>query len=143
MDKVVEKLDRNMKIIVIPNSPSVNFKRIAMNHDATGNFSVQEIYRAWETTGNEAIVFVPFFELQDGSIWVYRYSAPILNEQLFSKARIIIGLNLLSEIQIEPGYDTNGELLLLAEANPNIFQHIISIEPKLISYELANYTHSA
>lgn len=143
MDKVVNLIDRKKKIIVIPNSPLVNFERIAMNHSREDNFSVQEIYRAWATTGNEAIVFVPFFELYDGSVWVYRYCAPIVNEQLFSKARNIIGINLLSEIQIEQGYDSHGALSLLAEANPEIFQSIISIEPKIIANELDNFTHTA
>ena len=143
MDKVVEHVDSSKKIIVIPNSPKVNLKRIAMNHRSPGNVSVQELYQVWESIGHEAIVFVPFFELIDGSCWVYRYCAPIVNEQLFSKARTIIGVNLLSELQLEYGYDSNGALSLLAEANPNVFQSVISIEPQIVKHELDNSTHFA
>ena len=143
MDKVTKLIDPKKRIIVIPNTPDVNYIRIAMNHSSVGNFSVEEIYRVWEITGNAAIVFVPFFELHDGSYWVYRYCAPILNELLFFKARSIIGIKMLTDIQIEQGYDLDGSLLLLAEANPNIFQSVISIEPKNINYELDNYSYSA
>jgi hypothetical protein len=143
MDKVVKYIDASKKIIVVPNSPHVNLKRIEMNHRTPGNLSVQEIYRVWEATGHEAIVFVPFFELSDGSAWVYRYCAPILNEHLFSKARAIIGVKLLSELQLEPGYDPNGALSLFARTNPSVFQNIISVEPQIVQHELDNSTHPA
>jgi hypothetical protein len=142
MDKITELIDPQKEIIVIPNSPFVNFSRIEMNHNKVGNFSVEEIYRAWEIIGNAAIVFVPFFELQDGSYWVYRYCSPILNELLYSKARTIIGIKMLSEIQIEQGYDQAGSLLLLAEANPIVFRSIISLEPKTSNYEPNHYSYS-
>jgi hypothetical protein len=143
MDKVVTRIDKKKKVIAVPNNPFVNQGRMAMNHGEHQNFSVQDIYRVWEAIGNEAIVFIPYFELADGSCWVYRYCAPLVNEELLSKARVVVGINLLSGLDIEAGYDTVGALSLLTEVNASVFDQIISIEPQTATTHELDYIASA
>lgn len=142
MDKVAPRIDKSKRIISVPNSPFVNQERISMNHTDNGNFYVHDIYRVWEAIGNEAIVFIPYFELIDGTCWVYKYCAPLVNEELLSKARVVVGINLLSRIELEAGYNMNGALSLLSEINPVVFENIISLEPQAADNELAYYAHS-
>ncbi|MES2388117.1 MAG: hypothetical protein V4543_08950 [Bacteroidota bacterium] len=120
-------------VVIVPNSSKINTERFLLN--CHSNITIHDLEQATDIIYGDAILFVPFFSLTDGTCWAYSYPAAMLNENLQNRPGRIIGIKLCSNLCIDPDEDRTGSLCLLTKVYQELFHTIISFEPKTAQNE--------
>ena len=97
-DYMCENYKNTYKIIMIPNSPLVDAKRIKMNYD-NNNIIVTNPFIACEWATINTIIIVPVFRLSDNTLYAYSYPRRFLGSDVVRYCFRTVAVELLPAIQ--------------------------------------------